>query len=57
MYVYPTSSSQARYQQKVNFKWSKASLNSDFSFIKTSYNNKVEESSLPDYLPVAVEER
>ena len=35
------------------FKWSLTGLNSEFSFSKTSWRIKVEENSLPYYLPIA----
>ena len=48
MYL-PNSSAMSRMWHKVNFKWSIASLNLEFSFLNTDWLTKAKEPSLPYY--------
>ena len=52
IYIYQPHRS-GRILHKVNFKRSLTGLNSEFSFSKTNCLSKVEEPSLPNYLPIA----
>ena len=49
----PTPSARAGYDTRSIFKRSLTGFNSEFSFSETCCLNKVEESSLPYYLPIA----
>ena len=53
IYIFNQPLSTSRMQHKVKFRWSLAVLNSVFSFSLTSCHTKVNELSLPYYLPIA----
>ena len=53
IYIFTNPSARAGYDTRSISERSLTGLNSQFSFSQTSCLNKAEESSLPDYLPIA----
>ena len=53
LYIFTNPSARVGYQTRSISKRSLTRLNSEFSFLKTSYLTKGEEPSLPYYLPIA----
>ena len=51
--IFTNPSARTGYDTRSIFKWSLTSVNSEFSFSKTSCLTKAEEPSLPYYLPIA----